>query len=89
MCILATAAFCAFVGLTPAGRTYSPPCTNAFTGLPTGPGTLPPFLKGRSAPKAPPATRPIFFPASWCYPHMGKMPISSDKYIITGWLHIK
>ena len=31
----------------------------------------------------------IFFPASWCYPHRGKMPISSDKYIITGWLHIK
>lgn len=31
----------------------------------------------------------VFFPASWCYPHRGKMPISSDKYIITGWLHIK
>ena len=30
----------------------------------------------------------IFFPASWCYPHRGKMPISGDKYIITGWLHI-
>jgi hypothetical protein len=29
----------------------------------------------------------IFFPASWCYPHTGKMPISSNKYIITGWLY--
>jgi len=27
----------------------------------------------------------IFFPATWCFPHRGKMPISSDKYIITGW----
>ena len=31
----------------------------------------------------------IFFPASWCYPHTGKMPISSNKYIITGWLYVK
>jgi hypothetical protein len=30
----------------------------------------------------------IFFPASWCYPHTGKMPISSNKYIITGWLYV-
>ena len=30
----------------------------------------------------------IFFPASWCYPHTGKMPLSSDKYIITGWLYV-
>jgi hypothetical protein len=30
----------------------------------------------------------IFFPATWCYPHTGKMPISSNKYIITGWLYI-
>jgi hypothetical protein len=30
----------------------------------------------------------IFFPAVWCYPHTGKMPISSDKYIITGWLYV-
>jgi hypothetical protein len=31
----------------------------------------------------------IFFPALWCYPHTGKMPLSSNKYIITGWLYIK
>jgi hypothetical protein len=31
----------------------------------------------------------ILFPASWCYPHCGKMPISSNKYIITGWLYQK
>jgi hypothetical protein len=30
----------------------------------------------------------VLFPASWCYPHCGYMPISHDKYIITGWLHI-
>ena len=29
----------------------------------------------------------IFFPSFWCYPHTGKVPISSDKYIITGWLY--
>jgi hypothetical protein len=30
----------------------------------------------------------LLFPATWNYPHSGKMPISSDKYIITGWLYI-
>lgn len=30
----------------------------------------------------------LIFPASWTYPHSGKMPISSDKYIITGWIYI-
>ena len=29
----------------------------------------------------------LLFPASWCFPHRGIMPISSDKYIITGWLY--
>jgi len=29
----------------------------------------------------------VFFPATWCFPHTGKMPISSDKYIITGWFY--
>ena len=29
----------------------------------------------------------ILFPASWTYPHCGKMPISNDKYIITGWIY--
>jgi hypothetical protein len=27
------------------------------------------------------------FPATWTYPHCGKMPISDDKYIITGWAY--
>jgi len=30
----------------------------------------------------------LLFPASWTFPHRGKMPISNDKYIITGWLYI-
>lgn len=29
----------------------------------------------------------VLFPACWTYPHTGIMPISSDKYIITGWLY--
>lgn len=35
----------------------------------------------------PTAGKLILFPASWTYPHMGKMPVSNDKYIITGWLY--
>jgi hypothetical protein len=30
----------------------------------------------------------LLFPASWTFPHRGKMPISDDKYIITGWLYV-
>ena len=30
----------------------------------------------------------LLFPASWTYPHRGKMPISHDKYIITVWLYV-
>ena len=30
----------------------------------------------------------IIFPCSWTFPHSGKMPISNDKYIISGWLHV-
>jgi hypothetical protein len=30
----------------------------------------------------------ILFPASWVFPHSGLMPISNDKYIITGWLYL-
>ena len=29
----------------------------------------------------------IIFPAEWTFPHRGIMPKSSDKYIITGWIH--
>ena len=29
----------------------------------------------------------VLFPASWTFPHCGKMPISNDKYIITGWIY--
>ena len=29
----------------------------------------------------------IFHPASWTFPHCGRMPISSNKYIITGWIY--
>ena len=33
----------------------------------------------------PEAGKLLIFPASWMYPHKGTMPISNDKYIITGW----
>jgi hypothetical protein len=29
----------------------------------------------------------LLFPCGWFYNHTGKMPISSSKYIITGWLY--
>jgi hypothetical protein len=29
----------------------------------------------------------ILFPSCWTFPHCGKMPVSSDKYIITGWIY--
>jgi len=28
----------------------------------------------------------LFFPSTWTYIHSGTMPISNDKYIITGWI---
>lgn len=31
----------------------------------------------------------ILFPASWAFPHCGNIPISNEKYIITGWLYSK
>jgi hypothetical protein len=33
--------------------------------------------------------RLVIFPASWTYPHCGLMPISHDKYIITGWIYAR
>jgi hypothetical protein len=30
----------------------------------------------------------LLFPACWTFPHRGKMPVSDDKYIITGWLYL-
>ena len=29
----------------------------------------------------------LLFPATWTFTHRGIMPESSDKYIITGWIH--
>jgi Rps23 Pro-64 3,4-dihydroxylase Tpa1-like proline 4-hydroxylase len=34
----------------------------------------------------PEAGKLVLFPASWTFPHTGMVPISNDKYIITGWL---
>jgi hypothetical protein len=31
----------------------------------------------------------ILFPACWPFPHRDKMPLSHDKYIITGWLYLE
>ena len=30
----------------------------------------------------------LLFPACWTFPHRGKIPISHDKYIITGWFYV-
>lgn len=43
------------------------------------------FLKGKIKPRA---GKLIIFPSSWNYYHKGNMPLSNDKYIITGWVGI-
>ena len=35
----------------------------------------------------PEAGKLVLFPATWDFPHCGKIPISSNKYIVTGWLY--
>jgi hypothetical protein len=30
----------------------------------------------------------LLFPATWTYPHRGMMPVSNDKYIMTGWIYL-
>lgn len=35
----------------------------------------------------PEAGKLLLFPATWTFPHCGTVPISNDKYIITGWIH--
>jgi hypothetical protein len=36
----------------------------------------------------PQAGKLLLFPACWTFPHRGKVPISDDKYIVTGWFYI-
>ena len=36
----------------------------------------------------PKAGQMLLFPACWTFPHRGVMPISDNKYIITGWLYV-
>lgn len=31
----------------------------------------------------------VIFPSEWFFPHTGKMPISNDKYIISGWIFVE
>lgn len=31
----------------------------------------------------------ILFPANWCFPYKDNIPISRNKYIITGWFYFK
>jgi len=35
----------------------------------------------------PEAGKLVIFPCCWTYPHKGCIPISADKYIITGWFY--
>ena len=42
------------------------------------------FLYGKIKPKK---GKFVLFPATWTYLHKGNMPISNDKYIVTGWCY--
>jgi hypothetical protein len=44
------------------------------------------FLNGKIIPKK---GKFLLFPATWTYLHKGNVPLSNDKYIITGWLYSK
>jgi Rps23 Pro-64 3,4-dihydroxylase Tpa1-like proline 4-hydroxylase len=35
----------------------------------------------------PTAGKLLLFPSTWTFPHTGLMPISNDKYILTGWVY--
>lgn len=41
------------------------------------------FLNGKIKPEA---GKLLLFPATWTYIHKGNMPVSNDKYIVTGWV---
>lgn len=43
------------------------------------------FFNGRIKIK-PEKGKLLIFPSTWTYMHRGNMPISSDKYIVTGWI---
>jgi hypothetical protein len=44
------------------------------------------FFNGRIKIK-PERGKLLLFPATWTYVHRGNMPISCDKYIVTGWIY--
>jgi hypothetical protein len=46
------------------------------------------FLNGKVQIK-PERGKLVLFPASWCFPHCGRTPLSDDKYIITNWFYEK
>lgn len=45
------------------------------------------FFNGRLKIK-PEKGKIVIFPALWTYVHRGNMPISGDKYILTGWINV-
>ena len=44
------------------------------------------FFNGRISIK-PEKGKLLLFPSTWTYIHRGNMPISNDKYILTGWIY--